>query len=189
MPTPVLRPRRMDAIINLAELRHDPWRRSGEHAGRVHVMRAAGSTASAASSTATRSSRWRRIPPATCRIATPRRLDVPPRHATTLLRQQFFGQNLPIFAEQLGSPARHCSIAGSSIPHGRASGSSPHPFSISWEDSGRRWRRGDGERMPRPFESSHLADSPHNRYRNDAARRCSAGAARRLDRLWYRHGN
>lgn len=65
----------------------------------------------------------------------------------------------------------------------------PHPFTISWEDSGRSLAAAVRvPHVPEPFVVIHiLADSPHDRYCNDTARQLLDWELRdRLDHLWYR---
>ncbi len=183
----------MDAIINLAVLRHDPVEAFRVNTlGAWHVMRAA---VEHGIRRVVHTGPILTLAPHPAGYVQDRDVgsDVPPRPGDNLyFVSKFFGQEIcRIFAEQHGIACPTLLYCGFIDPAtGAPQGRSPHPFTISWEDSGRSLAAAvTVERMPQPFEVIHiLADSPHDRYRNDAARRVLGWEPRdRLDHLWHRH--
>ncbi len=184
----------MDAIINLAVLRHDPVEAFRVNTlGAWHVMRAA---VEHDIRRVVHTGPILTLAPHPAGYVQDRDVgsDVPPRPGDNLyFVSKFFGQEIcRIFAEQHGIACPTLLYCGFVDPAtGAPQGRSPHPFTISWEDSGRSLAAAvTVTQMPQPFEVIHiLADSPHDRYRNDAARRILGWEPQdRLDHLWRRHG-
>jgi nucleoside-diphosphate-sugar epimerase len=183
----------MDAIINLSVLRHDPVEAFRVNTlGAWNVMRTA---VTLGIRRVVHTGPILTLGPHPAGYTQDRDVgsDVPPRPGDNLyFVSKFFGQEIcRIFAEQHAIACPTLLYCGFVDPDTAArQGRSPHPFSISWEDSGRSLAAAVRvERLATPFEVIHiLADSPHDRYRNDAARRVLGWEPRdRLDRLWYRH--
>ena len=182
----------MDAIINLSVLRHDPVEAFRVNTlGAWNVMRAA---VALGIRRVVHTGPILTLAPHPAGYVQDRDVgsDVPPRPGDNLyFVSKFFGQEIcRIFAEQHGIACPTLLYCGFVDPAtGAPQRRAPHPFSISWEDSGRSLAAAvTVEQMPQPFEVIHiLADSPHDRYRNDAARRILGWEPRdRLDHLWRR---
>jgi hypothetical protein len=115
--------------------------------------------------------------------------DVPPHTGdhlyflTKLLAQEI----CRIYAEahRIACPALlFCGFVAPELPRSHP----PHPFSISWADSGRAMAAAVTVRsLPEPFPVVHvLAPSPHGRYRSGSTERILGWHPQdRLDRFWY----
>ncbi|HYH12994.1 MAG TPA: NAD-dependent epimerase/dehydratase family protein [Thermomicrobiales bacterium] len=120
--------------------------------------------------------------------------NVPPRPGDNLyFVSKFLGQEIcRIFAEQHGIAVPALLFYNFVNPEVvQRQGQLPGPGNITWNDSGRALAAAVRvPRMPEPFVVAHiLADAPHDRYRNDTARRLLGWEPMdRLDALWYRHG-
>ncbi|HVL25423.1 MAG TPA: NAD-dependent epimerase/dehydratase family protein [Thermomicrobiales bacterium] len=118
--------------------------------------------------------------------------DVPPRPGDNLyFVSKLLGQEIVrIFAEHHGIACPTLLFCGFVDPEvALRTGQPPGPFTISWKDSGRAMAAATRLRaVPAPFTVVHvMADAPHDRFRNDAARRVLGWEPRdRLDHLWYR---
>lgn len=118
--------------------------------------------------------------------------NVPPRPGDDLyFVSKYLGQEIcRIFAEQHGIAVPALLFYNFVNPDVvRQRGWTPGPGNITWSDSGRALAAAVRvPRMPAPFVAIHvLADAPHDRYRNDVARRLLGWEPQdRLDDLWYR---
>lgn len=183
----------MDAVINLTVLRPDPVEAFRVNTlGAYHVMRAA---VHHGIRRVVHTGPVLTLGPYPAGYTQDRDIaaNVPPRPGDNLyFISKFLGQEIcRVFAEHyaIACPALlYCGFVDPATAARREQ--NPHPFSISWGDSGRSLAAAVRvTRMPRPFEVVHiLADSPHDRYRNDDARRLLEWEPQdNLDHLWYRH--
>jgi uronate dehydrogenase len=182
----------MDAIVNLAVVRPDPVEAFRVNTlGAYHVMQAA---VHHGIRRVIHTGPALTLSPHPGGYAQDRNIEasVPPRPGDDLyFVSKFLGQEIcRVFAEhhQIACPALlYCGFVDPATAARRER--IPHPFTISWQDSGRSIAAAlRVTRIAQPFEVIHvLADSPHDRYRNDAARRVLGWEPQdRLEHLWRR---
>jgi nucleoside-diphosphate-sugar epimerase len=182
----------MDAIINCTVLRHDPVEAFRVNTlGAFNIMHAA---VTAGIRRVVQTGPVLTLAPHPAGYIEDRDVgsDAPPRPGDNLyFISKFLGQEIcRIFAEQHGIACLNLLFSGFVDP-GTAENRDhvPGSFIISWDDSGRAMAAAVRVRnLPAPFSVIHvLVDAPHDRYRNDAARRILDWEPQdRLDHLWHR---
>lgn len=182
-----------DAIINCTVVRHDPVEAFRVNTlGAFNVMQAA---VSAGIRRVVQTGPVLTLAPHPTGYTEDRDVgsDAPPRPGNhPYFVSKFLGQEIcRIVAEEHGIACPVLLFCGFVDPSlAERDGSSPGPFTISWNDSGRAMAAAIRLRnFPAPFVVVNiLADAPHARYRNDAARKILGWEPEdRLDYLWYRH--